>query len=66
MAPTLVKKDGRVLLVLGSPGGSRIITAVLETILNIVDYAMAPQEAVKATASTTSGCPTRLRTNARA
>jgi gamma-glutamyltranspeptidase/glutathione hydrolase len=48
MAPTLVKKDGRVLLVLGSPGGSRIITAVLETILNIVDYGMAPQEAVKA------------------
>jgi gamma-glutamyltranspeptidase / glutathione hydrolase len=48
MAPTLVKKDGRVLLVLGSPGGSRIITPVLETILNIVDYGMAPKEAVKA------------------
>jgi len=46
MAPTLVEKDGRVLLVLGSPGGSRIITAVLETILNIVDYGMGPQEAV--------------------
>jgi gamma-glutamyltranspeptidase/glutathione hydrolase len=48
MAPTLVEKDGRVLLVLGSPGGSRIITAVLETILNIVDYGMAPQQAVEA------------------
>ena len=48
MAPTLVEKDGRVFLVLGSPGGSRIITAVLETILNIVDYGMAPQEAVAA------------------
>ncbi|MBV8133062.1 MAG: gamma-glutamyltransferase [Alphaproteobacteria bacterium] len=48
MAPTLVEKDGRVLLVLGSPGGSRIITAVLETILNIVDYGMTPQEAVEA------------------
>jgi gamma-glutamyltranspeptidase / glutathione hydrolase len=48
MSPTLVEKDGRVLLVLGSPGGSRIITAVLETILNIVDYGMAPQEAVEA------------------
>ena len=48
MSPTLVEKDGRVLLVLGSPGGSRIITAVLETILNIVDYGMAPQEAVGA------------------
>jgi len=48
MSPTLVEKDGRVLLVLGSPGGSRIITTVLETILNIVDYDMAPQEAVDA------------------
>jgi gamma-glutamyltranspeptidase/glutathione hydrolase len=48
MAPTLVEKDGRVFLVLGSPGGSRIITAVLETILNIVDYGMAPQDAVDA------------------
>jgi gamma-glutamyltranspeptidase/glutathione hydrolase len=46
MSPTLVEKDGRVLVVLGSPGGSRIITTVLETILNIVDYGMAPQEAV--------------------
>ena len=48
MAPTLVEKDGRVFLVLGSPGGSRIITTVLETILNIVDYGMSPQEAVDA------------------
>ena len=48
MAPTLVEKDGRVALVLGSPGGSRIITAVLETIMNIVDYGMAPQDAVDA------------------
>ena len=48
MSPTLVEKEGRVFLVVGSPGGSRIITAVLETILNIVDYGMAPQEAVEA------------------
>jgi gamma-glutamyltranspeptidase / glutathione hydrolase len=48
MAPTLVEKDGRVFLVLGSPGGSRIITAVLETILNIVDHGMPPQQAVAA------------------
>jgi len=48
MAPTLVERDGTVLLVLGSPGGSRIITTVLETILNIVDYGMPPQEAVEA------------------
>jgi gamma-glutamyltranspeptidase/glutathione hydrolase len=48
MAPTLVEKEGRVVLVLGSPGGSRIITTVLETTINIVDYGMAPQEAVDA------------------
>jgi gamma-glutamyltranspeptidase/glutathione hydrolase len=48
MSPTLVEKDGRIFLVLGSPGGSRIITTVLETILNIVDYGMSPQEAVEA------------------
>jgi gamma-glutamyltranspeptidase/glutathione hydrolase len=48
MSPTLVEKDGRVILVLGSPGGSRIITTVLETILNIVDYGMTPQQAVDA------------------
>jgi gamma-glutamyltranspeptidase / glutathione hydrolase len=46
MAPTLVEKDGRVFLVLGSPGGARIITTVLETIMNIVDYGMGPQAAV--------------------
>jgi gamma-glutamyltranspeptidase / glutathione hydrolase len=48
MAPTLVEKDGRVVLVLGSSGGPRIISAVLETIVNIIDYGMAPQDAVDA------------------
>ena len=48
MAPTLVEKDGRLVFVLGSPGGSRIITAVLEAVMNIVDYGMTPQEAVDA------------------
>ena len=48
MSPTLVTKDGKTVLVLGSPGGSRIITIVLETVMNLVDYGMAPQEAVDA------------------
>jgi gamma-glutamyltranspeptidase/glutathione hydrolase len=48
MAPTLVAKDGRILLALGSPGGSRIITIVLEAALNMIDYDMQPQEAVDA------------------
>jgi gamma-glutamyltranspeptidase/glutathione hydrolase len=48
MSPTLVTKDGKVFLVLGSPGGSRIITITLETALNVIDYGMEPQEAVDA------------------
>ncbi len=48
MAPTMVLRDGQVFLVLGSPGGPRIITITLETALNIIDYGMAPQEAVDA------------------
>jgi gamma-glutamyltranspeptidase/glutathione hydrolase len=48
MAPTVVLKDGRVAMVLGSPGGPRIISATLETILNMVDYGMNAQEAVSA------------------
>ena len=48
MAPTIVLHDGRVALVLGSPGGARISTIVLETLLNMVEYDMAPQAAVDA------------------
>ena len=48
MAPTIVTKDGKVFLVVGSPGGSRIITTTLETAINIIDFGMAPQEAVDA------------------
>lgn len=48
MAPTIVMKEGAVEMVVGSPGGSRIITAVLQTILNMVDYGMNAQEAVDA------------------
>ena len=48
MSPTIVMKDGRVFLVLGSPGGSRIISIVAETIVNLIDFGMKPQEAVDA------------------
>jgi gamma-glutamyltranspeptidase/glutathione hydrolase len=48
MAPTLVTRNGKIYMVLGSPGGSRIITITLETAINIIDYGMAPQEAVDA------------------
>jgi gamma-glutamyltranspeptidase/glutathione hydrolase len=48
MSPTIVSKDGKPVLVLGTPGGSRIITAVLHTIVNLIDYGMNVQEAVDA------------------
>lgn len=48
MSPTLVSQGGKPLIVLGTPGGSRIITAVLHTLLNLVDYGMNLQEAVDA------------------
>ncbi|WP_144140937.1 gamma-glutamyltransferase [Providencia rettgeri] len=48
MSPTIVTKNGKVFLVLGSPGGSRIISITLQTALNIIDHGMPPQEAVNA------------------
>ncbi|NMP26081.1 gamma-glutamyltransferase [Rahnella sp. SAP-1] len=48
MSPSLITKDGKTFMVLGSPGGSRIITITLETALNVIDYGMPPQEAVNA------------------
>jgi gamma-glutamyltranspeptidase/glutathione hydrolase len=48
MSPTIVTKDGKPVMVLGTPGGSRIITTVLLTILNVIDYSMDIQEAVDA------------------
>ncbi|MBU1358121.1 MAG: gamma-glutamyltransferase [Gammaproteobacteria bacterium] len=48
MSPTIVSKDGKPVFVVGTPGGSRIITAVLLSILNVVDYGMNVQEAVDA------------------
>ncbi len=48
MSPTLVSRDGKAFLLLGSPGGSRIITALVETIVNVVDYGMDIQSAVDA------------------
>jgi gamma-glutamyltranspeptidase/glutathione hydrolase len=48
MSPTIVSQNGQPVLVLGTPGGSRIITAVLLTLLNAIDYGMTLQEAVDA------------------
>jgi gamma-glutamyltranspeptidase/glutathione hydrolase len=48
MTPTIVTRDGKPLMILGTPGGSRITTAVLLTMLNVLDYGMDIQQAVDA------------------
>jgi gamma-glutamyltranspeptidase/glutathione hydrolase len=48
MAPTIVLRGGKLAMVTGSPGGSRIITIALETILNAFDFGMNAQAAVDA------------------
>lgn len=48
MTPTIVEKNGKLFMVVGSPGGSTIITSVLQTILNVYEYRFSMQEAVNA------------------
>jgi gamma-glutamyltranspeptidase/glutathione hydrolase len=48
MTPTIVEKNGKLFMVVGSPGGSTIITSVLQTILNVYEYHFGMQEAVNA------------------
>ena len=48
MTPNIVLKDGKLYIVVGSPGGSRIITAVMQAILNVIDFNMNIQDAIDA------------------
>ncbi|RNL54968.1 gamma-glutamyltransferase [Pedobacter jejuensis] len=48
MTPTIVEKDGKLFLVVGTPGGSTIITSVFQTIINVIDFDMPMQSAVAA------------------
>lgn len=48
MTPTIVEKKGKLYMVLGTPGGSTIITSVFQTILNVIEHDMTMQEAVNA------------------
>jgi gamma-glutamyltranspeptidase/glutathione hydrolase len=48
MSPTIVSRDGKPVLVVGTPGGSRIITTVVHAIINVIDYDMNIQEATDA------------------
>jgi len=48
MTPTIILHNGKPFMVVGTPGGSKIITTVLHTIINVIDYGMDVQEAVDA------------------
>ncbi|MFN7915059.1 MAG: gamma-glutamyltransferase [Vicinamibacterales bacterium] len=48
MTPTILEKDGKLFMTVGAPGGSRISTAVLQVILNVVDFGMNVQDAIDA------------------
>jgi len=48
MTPTIVEKDGQLLMLIGTPGGATIITSVYQTILNVIDHGMTMQESVNA------------------
>lgn len=48
MTPTIVERNGKLFMVLGTPGGSTIITSVYQTILNVVEHGMSMQQAVSA------------------
>jgi len=48
MTPTILEKDNSLFMVVGTPGGSTIITSVFQTILNVVEYNLGMQEAVEA------------------
>lgn len=49
MSPTLLLRDGKVAMVVGTPGGSTIFSSVFQTIVNVIDFGMSPYDAVAAT-----------------
>ncbi len=57
MTPTIVLRDNKPYLILGSPGGPTIITSVLQTLLNVIDHNMTLQEAVDASRFHDQGYP---------
>ena len=48
MTPTILEKDSKLFMVVGTPGGSTIITSVFQTILNVLEFGMPVQQAVSA------------------
>jgi gamma-glutamyltranspeptidase/glutathione hydrolase len=60
MTPTILEKNGKLFMVVGSPGGATIITAVYQTILNVVEHDMDMQQAVNATKTHHQWLPDRV------
>lgn len=60
MTPTILEKDGKLFMVVGSPGGATIITVVYQTILNVVEYGMDMQQAVNASKTHHQWLPDRI------
>lgn len=58
MTPTIVFKDGKPIFSVGSPGGARIITTVMQVIMNMIDHGMSVQEAINAPRIFSSSYPT--------
>ena len=60
MVPTIILRDGKLFMTAGAPGGSRIPTAVLQVILNVLDFGMNVQDAVDAPRFHHQGLPDKL------
>ena len=61
MTPTIVSKDGKTIMALGSPGGSTIITSVFQVIHHVLDYKMSAKDAVAAPRFHHQWLPDKLR-----
>lgn len=60
MTPTIIEKNGELFMVVGSPGGATIITAVYQTIMNVLEHGMGMQEAVNANKTHHQWLPDRI------
>ncbi|MEQ9303686.1 MAG: gamma-glutamyltransferase, partial [Marinoscillum sp.] len=60
MTPTIVEKDGQLKMVIGTPGGAKIITSNFQAILNVIDHGMSMQDAVNATRTHSQWLPDRI------
>ncbi|WP_370089789.1 gamma-glutamyltransferase [Ekhidna sp.] len=60
MTPTIVEKDGKLKMVVGTPGGSTIITSNFQAIMNVIDHGMGMQDAVNATRTHSQWLPDRI------